>query len=557
MKKNESRLVFANPVGEKVLTLNDIKDYYFGCNFSGNNVTEKGREAIGLHKMFEYEGESVKSMRVEFQTYDGGWNKCVIVNFTNGVDGVYGYAEAAGHAGENSGTIGFHFVNESGQFVNATDGVVTSYQGLHGYGIYDLFAAPMVTLDRDTDWSGGDSVIELGDMVVDLNGHNLTLQGISYNSPLKYPSLRVFNSNKEVMSELHFNIPGGVIFNNNKVCFGRSDALYDNIKFVKEGNGTYVASIGQAYKGGTEVVSGTIKPTGSGTADQFGPRPDVKIEIGPDGAFDINGQLDYNSYQFVLNGGKIINTGSDNTENQGIIRKISLMADSSFVLPKSSGIIGHSYADTSLDLAGHKLSVYIGSEKAFFLINSTITGGTVELRNDSENGGLQTGRKDRADANKMINAKEVDFKVGCALSLYAPLSVRNYEALYGYNSNAGNAALDVYGTFTPSSHDYFRGCTMMDGSTIDLSLRETALPLVSAFTNESSDRTLKFADGATVYVALGEKKLSDDGKVISWDEKPANIRTVKFVGAPGDSKGVYIAKDDGLYRSTGLMIMVR
>ena len=99
-------------------------------------------------------------------------------------------------------------------------------------------------------------------------------------------------------------------------------------------------------------------------------------------------------------------------------------------------------------------------------------------------------------------------------------------------------------------------CWMMNGSTIDLSLREAALPLVSAFTNENSDRTLKFADGAKVYVKLGGKRFTG-GKVISWESKPDNIGEVKFKSAPGERRCAFVAKDDGLYTMTGLIVLVK
>ena len=236
---------------------------------------------------------------------------------------------------------------------------------------------------------------------------------------------------------------------------------------------------------------------------------------------------------------------------------MTLTADSSFELPHSCGMIGSNYAATTLDLAGHKLTVDISAGKEFFLSNATISNGTIELRNDAGDGKLLTGQDGgNASANGTNHAETVDFKVGCALWLYAPLSVRNYEALYDRNSNNGTAAFNIHGAFKPSAHDYFHGCTMQDGSTIDLSLREAALPLVSVFTNTNSDRTLKFADGATVYVALGGKRFAG-GKVISWNEKPANIGTVKFRSAPGERRCAFIAKDDGLYAMSGMVILVK
>ena len=76
---------------------------------------------------------------------------------------------------------------------------------------------------------------------------------------------------------------------------------------------------------------------------------------------------------------------------------------------------------------------------------------------------------------------------------------------------------------------------MQEGSTIDLSERTAALPLVSAFTNTDSDRTLKFADGATVYVALGGKRFAG-GKVISWDNL-VNALAARCTSGAGGSPG--------------------
>ena len=561
MKLNESRLVFANPAGEPVLTLDDIKDYYFGCSFAGSSISANDGEGIGMYRAFEYdENDSVSLMRVEYQVYDGSgggssYNKCVVVNFTNGVDGVYGYATASRYAGSGSNKVGYHFVDANGSFAGSAGTVVTNSLTA-GYGIYDLFAAPMVVLDHDTDWSATDGVIPLGDAVVDLNGHNLTLQGVSGNGTWQYPYSQIFNSNNSVMSEVHFNVPGGSSFSNSTVHFGTSNAfLNNNIKFVKEGNGTHAAAIGQTCKGGTDFAAGTLKAGVYGTSNPFGATPQT-ITVSAGCTFDSNGQMDFNAYTFVLDGGKITNTGTDNTNAQGLFKTVSLMADSSFVLPRSCGMIGSSYAATTLDLAGHKLTVDVSAAKAFFLCNATISNGTIELRNDTLDGRLLTGQDGGTAANGTNHAETVDFKVGCALWLYAPLNVRNYEALYDRNSNNGTAAFNIYGTFKPSAHNYFHGCTMQDGSTIDLSLREAALPLVSAFTNTDSDRTLKFADGATVYVALGGQRFAG-GKVISWDETPENINQIKFRSAPGERKCSFVAKDDGLYLFAGLMVLVR
>ena len=557
MKQNESRLVFANPVGESVLTLDDIKNYYLGCSFAGSSINVNDGEGIGMYRAFEYDGnDSVSLMRVEYQVYDGNYNKCSVVNFTNGVDGVYGYVATTRYAGYKAGKLGAHFVNADGTFAGTGGTVVTnSFTG--GYGIYDLFATPMVVLDRDTDWSATDGVIPLGDAVVDLAGHNLTLQGVSGNGTLQYPYSQIFNSSNSVMAEVHFNVSGGLTFNNSTVRFGTSNAfLNNNIKFVKEGNGTHVAAIGQASNGGTQIAAGTLKAGVAGTDKPFGATtPAITVPAGC--VFDVNGQPGFVNYSFVLNGGTIRSSAGSTAFAQGYLKNVSLTDDSAFKLSGSYGIVGDNYSATSVDLGGHTLSVEI-SGGTMYLCNATfgVSGGVMDLVGDNY---LQSGLNfpDKPGALNTNEARTVDFRVNCRINVLAPLNVHNYVALYGVNANLGNEAINVFGAFKPSpTHNYFHGCMMQDGSTIDLSERTAAIPLVSAFTNTESDRTLKFADGATVYIDLGGKKFPQ-GKVISWDAKPENIRTVKFRNAPGERKCSFVAKDDGLYMVRGFSVLIR
>lgn len=155
-----------------------------------------------------------------------------------------------------------------------------------------------------------------------------------------------------------------------------------------------------------------------------------------------------------------------------------------------------------------------------------------------------------------IGSTTFDLKACIALYLERNMKVRDYMAMYNWDYNQGNAIIEVYGTFTPGvEHDFFHGCTMMTGSTIDLSSRTNALPLVSAFT--SGANTLAFADGATVNVKLGGRKVARGEPIISWSAKPANIDTVKFKPALGERACSFVKKDDGLYITRGFMIIVK
>ena len=115
-----------------------------------------------------------------------------------------------------------------------------------------------------------------------------------------------------------------------------------------------------------------------------------------------------------------------------------------------------------------------------------------------------------------------------ALWVINEISVRDYTSAYTGTSNTGSAEMKVYGTFTPVT-DYFYGCTMQDGSTINLSERTTPLNTVSNFT--SGKNNLEFAAGATITVDLsGRANLqavacSASPYLITWANPPSNGAT--------------------------------
>ncbi len=551
MKKDESRLVFKNPAGEPVLTLDDIKDYYLGCSFAAASISDNDCEGVGLYRAFEYDGDSVRSMRVEYQVYDGGWNKCVIVNFTNGVDGVYGYAAAAGHYGRFSGVLGHNFVNASGAFVDCPDAVATAYDGADGYGIYDLFAAPMITLERDTDWSEIGGVVPLGDAVVDLNGHNLTLQGVSGN---KYTYSKIFNSANGTVAEVRFDVPAGTSFANETVHIGTSAAfLNDNVKVVKKGRGTHVASVVQAYKGGTEIEQGIFRIGDSMNNKTVFGATSGAVRVAGDGVLDWNGCYDFHAYPaYVLDGGTLKNAGADRNSASAMLKGVTLVADSALDATKSWGLINSNWAEVALNLGGHTLDVATYAGKIMYFTNVRATGGRIDAHGE----GIFEVRNDQNGAGIGFVGPGVDLTASCELRLHGPMTVSNYTAAaVADGASVGTNVLNVCGTFKPVTK-YFRGCTMQNGATMDFSEWPDSQPVASAYTCEG-DKDITFADGATVYVKLGSRKFAD-GKVISWNEKPKNVGTVKFRSAPGEYKRTFTSKDDGLYMTSGgLMVLVR
>jgi len=55
---------------------------------------------------------------------------------------------------------------------------------------------------------------------------------------------------------------------------------------------------------------------------------------------------------------------------------------------------------------------------------------------------------------------------------------------------------------------------------------------------------------------FGERAMANGTKIVGWTSAPANIGTLKFKCAKGESFSVAV-KDDGLYIQRGLIILVR
>jgi len=174
--------------------------------------------------------------------------------------------------------------------------------------------------------------------------------------------------------------------------------------------------------------------------------------------------------------------------------------------------------------------------KNFYLYDTTIKNGVIDI---ISGGWLEIGKIYTAG----IEARDVDFRVGSALRVNAPISVRNYEQIFkgSTSNNQGTSAFNVYGVFKPAAdHDHFYGCTMQDGSTIDLSDRTGAWSTKSAFS--SGLNTVTFADGATVTIKLEGR---EDLKALSESESPYVVTwPLDDAGDPVEPSNVSFVADE-------------
>ena len=415
---------------------------------------------------------------------------------------------------------------------------------------YLRFEAGTVTLSAaETDWRGLPSLTVPEGVTVNLGGNKLYLNET-------VTGLGTFTDTAATGGELHFNIPEGVTFENegSSSHATRTLALTGTLKMVKDGAGTFVASrTGQSYSGGTYVAGGMLR-YGSEPSNRILGAAAGDVVVSADGIIDINGRGAAYEHLHVLNGGKMLNARVNMSVNYAQVGNVRLGANSCIEAPYSWGLIGSGYAAQALDLGGYSLSVDVTSNREFYLLNTEIRNGLIDL---THGGWFVTGRSPASgNSNNDIIATNADFRVNAALKLYAKVKARNYEAVWSSNYNEGSAVFEIYGTFKPSAHNYFHGCKMMDGSTIDLSSRTNALPLIAAFTSNSA-KTLDFEANKTVYVKFGGYRTTSREPIISWTAKPADIDTVKFKTAPGERPCSFIKKGDGLYIRRGFTILVR
>lgn len=107
------------------VTLEEIKDAYLGCHFTGTAITDTGREGRGCNVRKTPDG---KGLRVEFQIHDDKFVKCVLVDLMDGEGGVWARKVGTSYKKVAKGaTVGISFGNVSGK---------------DGYEVFCLFAAP-------------------------------------------------------------------------------------------------------------------------------------------------------------------------------------------------------------------------------------------------------------------------------------------------------------------------------------------------------------------------------------------------------------------------------
>lgn len=325
------------------------------------------------------------------------------------------------------------------------------------------------------------------------------------------------------------------------------------VRLVKEGTGTLVASrAGQTYFGGTHVAAGlldTMRTRAGATAiylasNGYLGRTGSEIVVDAGATFDFEGSCDYRMYKTTLNGGTIRNSCTDQTQIHGSLGTLTLTADSTLDV-KCSTTFFDKPTLPCLNLGGYTLSANLSDGKELYFHNAgTINDGTFWLKGNGD-----------WRINAAVNARTATLRVESALWIGAELDVGDYYAACTTNFNNGEEAMRVYGRFTPAT-DYFYGCELQGGSTLDLNGRAGTWSTTSAFTNGLNRVT--FADGATITVDAHERG-TWLGKIVDWGAGNMPTNDVRFA-LDAESKAMnrhLYVRDSGLYATVGLMIFIR
>ena len=383
--------------------------------------------------------------------------------------------------------------------------------------------------------------------VIDVNGGTLKMPASITDGGAK--AFTVTSSAEGGVFEL--NVPEGETVNNTAIT------LTGSLKFVKSGPGLFVSARGQNYTGGNELRDGTVKVSLNATQHTTMGASGKDILVREDATLQLEGQVWYTVYKIILDGGTL-QTGFSEALGRytggAIFGPTTLLADSTFRTTESGTLRLWGTSVNAINLGEHTLDVELSASGSFLMSaddaqDVVITNGTMNV-----SGGTF---KTYPSYYGTVNATTLTMRMNGAMSISdaCTVNLRDYEALYDGTANTGTGAVNVSGTFKPSAHDKFYGVTMQSGSTIDLSSRTNALPLVSAFTTGAN--TLKFADNSTVYINAGNLKVGSKSPVITWDEKPENIRTVKFKNADTGSSRTFVSRDNGVYGISGFVIIVR
>jgi len=389
-----------------------------------------------------------------------------------------------------------------------------------------------LALAADCDWRRLGASAPLP-RVIDLRGHRLQVAHLGAGTVADGAAAYVTDTSTGAPGELYLELGAGTVYANP----GRD--LRGNLRFVQAGAGTYQDALaGKTYTGGTRLEGGTYSCV-SGTSGTGA----IVVASNATWVIDASATKGFGSAPvYELAGGTLASATTFDAGWAGLA-KVSLTADSTLDCMRDFGLIGLGFGETTLDLAGHTLTIPIGgSGRNLWFDNVTVTRGTICVPSGGWFNFDKTG----------VRAGETDFDLNCALNVQVPVLVHDLTMRYGRGQYAkGAGVISISGTYTPVV-DYMHNFRMLNGSTINLNPRSDVVNLVNS---AQSQYVMTFASDAVITVDVHSRTLGDDEQLLAWSTPPdASVRFVP--DAASRSAGVRLwVRDDGLYASRGGFII--
>ncbi len=541
LKKTPNKIkVWSSGDSENPLTLDDIAAGMFTARFSGATGKDKGfldapNSATGYFKKIRTD-----DIVVEYQVQNGDYDCCVVVSFTNGVDGIY--AEVIGAKNKKDKTAGnYEFYNANGTFNDCNNSTVAETWTANYYGVCDLrVTVPMVhkwTLDATKDWStlSGGETVEADEIVF-----------ITVTDP---EAVLTVDEDVEV-GKIEFvgGICAQLIVDSGKTLTAEritgAAKITNNGTLVKAGAGTEAWPFDNASMGTTTVSAGTLKvasKTGSGTAHA------VRVKDGA--AFDLNGVW-ATAVAVVLEGGaNFANTGSsDAAWGTSInIRSLTLEGDATVTVTRTFGLRTTDHGANTLNLGAYTLTVNAASGKSFFVDNTTINGtGKILVAS----GTLFSYSDSHGDAYTL--------EVGAGGTLAGGGNGITCGDFVNHGSiNGSNNKLIVKGTLTPGNSLIF--LTLANGATIKASATQAQTVSTTFSVSGTGDKTITVDASDITKDKLGAGNVavltvpsSFNTSSVTWNVSGEQIAGTRAKWrTDGTTKTLYLCKP------TGLMVIFR
>ena len=391
-----------------------------------------------------------------------------------------------------------------------------------------------VALTGDFDWRGVDMTKISG--TLDLAGHKLYLAAAeNIGNAVTFTDLTGGG-------ELHVEVASG------RTVVNTAMVLAGAVTLVKDGAGTFIANRpNQTNSGGVRVDGGLLATTAYINTRVLG-ASGSKVVVACGTLRIENGYTGLEDHDLELAGGTLHMYNSEMIAGRSVIGSLTLTEDSTLRLESSQSDDGK--CDTEFgnaavwDLGGKTLTIQ-------FVTTSTdlMLGRDRQIKPVFRNGIV--------DAHNSVG-HWLDYGVDATNNVcikFGMKSVRQYgdSMVQDYVNDipsglavGGSYTMSIYGTYTPNS-DIGYNLKLMDGSSINLADRNTAMPL-----SLGESRMLAFETGATINLDFGSRHLMQNEKVVSWSAIPAGITFVD-----PSRRWCLVVAEDGLYAVRGLKIIIR